>query len=148
VTIKSVDVDWTNIPDNSSILYFGNFPIYKLGYFAFIYGDAADGEPRYGALEWCNFKHQVFFPVNEMATGFSVYGLVGSKWDAKVHYSQLNPLDTKVLGDAVNLATGRFGGLLPMAAGGFVNGNPVATFIGQPPKPALPLYNSTYGAPK
>lgn len=88
MSIKAVELHVGVIPDTTDVLYFKGHPVYKLGYFAFTYGNHSQDQPIYGKLEWVNFQNQIFFPENYMADGFSVFLRPGIRWDAKIRYNQ------------------------------------------------------------
>jgi hypothetical protein len=143
MSIKAVEITFGPVPDSTDVTYFPGtdavVPIFKLGYFAWVYDGTSPDNFRYGDLQWLNFQRQIKFAPTGQEIGFSVWPQRGLRWRGLVRYNKLDAFDTKVLGQAANLALGKLGAFRP------VSNN---QFIGEPPPLALPSSGSTFGAPK
>lgn len=83
----------------------GDPRIYRLGYFWWEWNGYA------GELQYIRFPQQIFFPPNHLVNGWGwnvETGVRGRMWPT---YTKLNELPVEVIGQALNLAAGKIGGM-------------------------------------
>lgn len=111
--------DATTIPLKIDKIFGPTDPIYFLGWASFKYGGYC------GQQVLIRYAHQIFFPENDAADGFTVICKPGVIFDLLVKYRTLDPLNIQVLGEAVNLALGNVSGLKRIGNAGLEGSAPV-----------------------
>lgn len=99
--------------------------IYKLGYFWWDFNGYA------GELQYIRFEKQIFFPPNQLPTGYSWQLMEGVRGDFNHTFTKLNELPVEVINQAVGLATGRFAGVGKLTNTGILSAPPAVQKIGQ-----------------
>jgi hypothetical protein len=124
MTLKAMQLVVTNPGKKAPFVSRGNIKIYRLGHCWWQYGDFC------GDLMYVRFLNQIFFAPDEHVTafGYALESDVEGMWYKL--YNQLDAFDPKILGEAINLAAARLGGLKNIGISGFEGPPPKLTKIG------------------
>jgi len=102
----------------------GPIKIYRLGYFWW------DFNGYHGELQYIRVDKQIFFPPNQLATGYSWQLEDGVRGDFFHTYTKLAELPVDVITQAVGLASGKFAGVGKLTNAGITGAPNAVTKLG------------------